>query len=49
MAIADASNPRGEAWGPDDAIYFTPKNNGGIWRVPSGGGTLGGSDEGRAG
>jgi len=37
--LADAPNPRGEAWGPDDAIYFTPKNNAVVWRVPAAGGT----------
>ena len=38
VTVADAANPRGEAWGPDDTIYFTPRNNAGIWAVPASGG-----------
>ena len=37
--IADAVNPRGEAWAPDDSIIYTPNNATGLFRVPSTGGT----------
>ena len=38
VALADAPNPRGETWGPDNFIYFTPRNNTGVWKVPADGG-----------
>jgi serine/threonine-protein kinase len=38
LIVAEAPNPRGEAWGPDDTIYFTPRNNAGVWAVPASGG-----------
>jgi Tol biopolymer transport system component len=38
VTVADAANPRGEAWGPDDTIYFTPRNNTGVWAVAASGG-----------
>ncbi len=31
---------RGLAWGEDDTIYVTPRDNTGVWRVPASGGTL---------
>jgi Tol biopolymer transport system component len=37
-AITDAPNIRGEAWGPDDTILFTPNNGSPISRVPAAGG-----------
>ncbi len=37
--ITDAPNIRGEAWGRDDTILFTPDNGSGISRVPAAGGT----------
>jgi Tol biopolymer transport system component len=36
--IADAANIRGEAWGDDDSILFTPSGSASIWRVPASGG-----------
>lgn len=38
VTICDARNPRGEAWGPDDMIVFTPNGAAGLWRVPAAGG-----------
>jgi serine/threonine-protein kinase len=38
LTVADAPNPRGEAWGPDDTLYFTPRNNAGVWAVAASGG-----------
>jgi serine/threonine-protein kinase len=40
VAIADAPNPRGEAWGPDGNIYVTPANNTPISKVSELGGAL---------
>jgi serine/threonine-protein kinase len=40
VALADASNARGEAWGPDGSIYVTPANNTPISKVSELGGTL---------
>lgn len=37
--LADAPNPRGEYWGADDHIYFTPRNNAAIWKVAVNGST----------
>ena len=37
--LADAPNIRGEAWAPDDSIWFTPNNATGLWKVPASGGT----------
>ena len=36
--LADAPAPRGYAWGPGETIYFTPRNNTGVWRVSAHGG-----------
>ena len=33
VAVVDARNARGEAWGPDDRIYFTPSNSSGVKAV----------------
>ena len=38
--MADALNPRGEAWGADDTIYVTLSNNAPISRVAARGGKL---------
>lgn len=38
VILADAPNPRGSTWAADDFIYLTPRNNTGVWRVPSSGG-----------
>ena len=40
VTIADALNPRGEAWAADDTIFVTTSNNSGISRVAAGGGKL---------
>lgn len=39
MTLADASNGRGGAWGPDDTIVFTPDFTSGLYRMPAAGGT----------
>jgi eukaryotic-like serine/threonine-protein kinase len=38
--VADAPNPRGEAWGDDDVILVTPTNADGLFRVSASGGSL---------
>ena len=40
VTLADAPTQRGIAWGEDDTIYVTPRDNTGVWRVPASGGTL---------
>ena len=35
VTLADAVNPRGEAWGSDDSIYVTATNNAPIRRMPA--------------
>jgi Tol biopolymer transport system component len=40
VTIADALNPRGEAWAADDTIFITASNNSGISRVAARGGKL---------
>ena len=39
VTIADAPAGRGESWGPDDHIVFTPSGNSPLMRVPAAGGT----------
>lgn len=39
IALCDAPNPRGAAWGPDDAIIFAPTGFSGLSRIPASGGT----------
>jgi Tol biopolymer transport system component len=39
VTLAEASNGRGGAWGPDDSIVFTPDFASGLYRVPAAGGT----------
>ena len=39
VTLADAPNPRGESWGSDDHIVFTPSGNSPLMRVPAAGGT----------
>ncbi len=39
VAICDAPEGRGAAWGPGDVIVFAPKTFGGLFRVPASGGT----------
>jgi len=36
--LADAFEPRGGAWGPDDQIVYSPDYRDGLWAVASGGG-----------
>ena len=38
VAICDAPEGRGAAWGPGDVIVFAPKTFGGLFRVPASGG-----------
>jgi serine/threonine protein kinase len=38
VTLADASAPRGESWGPNDSIVFTPAGNSPLMRVPAAGG-----------
>jgi serine/threonine protein kinase len=38
VTICDAPGSRGEAWAPDDTIFFTPQSGSALWRVPAGGG-----------
>jgi eukaryotic-like serine/threonine-protein kinase len=38
VAICDAPEGRGAAWGPGDVIVFAPKTFGGLFRVPGSGG-----------
>ena len=40
VTIADAPTQRGLAWGEDDTIFVTPRDNTGVWRVPASGGAL---------
>lgn len=40
VTVADAPNPRGEAWGTDDTILVTPTNGDAISRVSAAGGAL---------
>ena len=40
MTLADAQAPRGQAWGIDDTIFITPRDNTGLWRVRAHGGKL---------
>jgi serine/threonine-protein kinase len=39
VTLADAPAGRGESWGPDDNIVFTPSGSSPLMRVPAGGGT----------
>ncbi len=39
VAIADAPNPRGAVWMPDQTIIFSPQANTALSRVPASGGT----------
>jgi serine/threonine-protein kinase len=36
--LADAANPRGAVWLPDDTIVYSPEYVTGLWRVPAAGG-----------
>ena len=36
--VADASEPRGGTWGPDDRITFSPEYRDGLWSVSAAGG-----------
>jgi len=38
VAICDAHDTRGGAWGANGTIWFTPSARSGLWRVPAGGG-----------
>jgi serine/threonine-protein kinase len=38
IAVIDAPNPRGAAWGIDDTIVFGTDTSSGLWRVPADGG-----------
>jgi serine/threonine-protein kinase len=38
VTVTDAPNIRGETWGPDDTIFFTPNNGAGLSRVSANGG-----------
>jgi serine/threonine protein kinase/Tol biopolymer transport system component len=38
MSLADASEPRGGAWGPGDRIVFCPEYRDGLWSVSAAGG-----------
>jgi len=38
LALCDAPDSRGGNWAPNGTILFAPNNQGGIWRVSSGGG-----------
>lgn len=40
VTIADAPTQRGVAWGADDTLFVTPRDNTGLWRVPASGGML---------
>ncbi len=40
VTVADAPNPRGEAWSADDTILVTPTNGDAVSRVSAGGGAL---------
>lgn len=40
VTVAEAPNPRGEAWGGDDTIFVTQSNNAGVSSVPARGGKL---------
>jgi eukaryotic-like serine/threonine-protein kinase len=40
VTVAEALNPRGEAWGPDDTIFVTQSNNQGVASVSARGGKL---------
>jgi serine/threonine-protein kinase len=40
VTVGDVPNARGEAWGPDDAIYVTPSNTASISKIPARGGKL---------
>jgi serine/threonine protein kinase len=40
QTLCDAAAGRGATWGEDDVILFTPAPNGGIQRVPAGGGAV---------
>ena len=39
VAICDAPDGRGAAWGPGDVIVFAPRTFGGLFRVPASGGS----------
>jgi serine/threonine-protein kinase len=39
ITVANATEPRGGTWGPDDAIYYCPTIDAGLMRVPASGGT----------
>ena len=38
VTIADAPNPRGGVWLPDDTILYSPMYATGLWRIPVSGG-----------
>ena len=38
VTVCEAPNARGEAWGMDDFIYFTPTSGSAVWRVAATGG-----------
>ncbi len=38
VTLGDAPNARGETWGPDDTIVFTPRGNAGLSRISAAGG-----------
>ncbi|HUS18655.1 MAG TPA: protein kinase [Terriglobales bacterium] len=39
MTLAEATNPRGGAWGKDDVILYAPNFQGGLFRISARGGT----------
>ena len=41
VTVCEAPNARGEAWGMDDLIYFTPTSGSAVWRVAATGGIRG--------
>ena len=38
VALADATEGVGAAWGEDDNIYFSPRSTSGVMRIPASGG-----------
>jgi DNA-binding winged helix-turn-helix (wHTH) protein len=39
-ALSDVGAPRGASWGSDGFVYFTPRSNAGLFRVPEEGGQI---------
>jgi serine/threonine-protein kinase len=38
MTLAEAPDVRGASWGAGDTVFFTPRLDGGLWKVSAGGG-----------